>query len=298
MSIEYDLAKAYVVLDKNIDVTSTMKRNDADYSLSWSADQRTTLSSHDKATPDHLKMTDKITNLSPIFLSLLGELNDEMTLALSMSCSASQIENIHLAGSKSQCSSLDDSDCACCMLNDEFLARGSPSAFTNCNSFLDDAGATISTLSMLAFYDGGVAIKSVGETKYDGSGSLFTETMFKQDKVYSATLQSHSVNDIMFGYPSALIGKVVPVAFLSKTKDSLGGNSPSLSRTEIAKKILNGEMDDHIPFKIGNVADYTEKVGAVSTVRIILNRQAIENIILFRLFTLHNLLYLGVFIHL
>lgn len=263
MSIEYDVARAYVVLDKNTDVTSTMKRNMADFSLSWSADQRTSLPAHDKVTPDHLKMNDKITNLSPIYLSVLGELNDEMSLVLSLSCSASAIENILLAGTKGQCSSLDDSDCACCMLDDEFLARGSPKEFTSCSDLLDDSGPTMSTLSMLAFYDGGVAVKNAGEQKFDGSGSTFKETMHKQTSIYSAVVQTHTVNDIMFGHPSAFIGKVVPVAHMSKAKEVLAASSPSISHTDVAKKILTGEMDDHIPLKLGNIAEYTKKVESV-----------------------------------
>ena len=84
-AIEFDLADTYIPLDKNTDVLSTMDRAD-DLSLSWSDSKRKTLTSYEKEMPTHLGMSDYITNLSPVYLSTLGEANDEFMMILSMTC--------------------------------------------------------------------------------------------------------------------------------------------------------------------------------------------------------------------
>lgn len=266
-AIEYDVAHAFVALDKNTDVTTTMSRAD-DLTLSWADSKRKSVSSYDKALPAHISMSDKITNLSPIYLSAIGQANDELSLILSMSCSPAQVANIHLAGSKPQCNAnqLNDmsaTECACCMLEDEYNALGKPADFVSCNNHLDDEGAVLSTLSLLAHYDGGIAIKNKGEAKYDGSGN-FNETIHKQDKIYTPLIQSHTVNDLLFGYPSAYVGKVVPNLYVSlgeKVMKDAGITSPT--KTQIATEMLTGSMDDELPFQLGNMAAYTKDVGAV-----------------------------------
>ena len=120
-------------------------------------------------------------------------------------------------------------------------------------------------LSLLAYYDGGIAIKEKGDDKYDGSGK-FDKTTHKQDKIYTPLVQSHSINDILFGYPSAYIGKVIPKVYFAKgekiMKDA-GVENPT--GKQIGTEMLTGEMDSKLPFKVGNIAAYTKDVGAVST---------------------------------
>ena len=268
-AIEYDVADAYIPLDKNVDVTSTMTRSD-DLSLSWSDSDRKSLASYEKVVPSHLSMSDNITNISPAYLSLLGEANDEFMMILSMSCTPDQIKNIHDANSRSQCTSsqlnkMSESECTCCMLHDEYEAKGGvASGFTSCSSYLKDDGNVMSTLSFLAHIDGGIAIKEKGDPKYFGSGN-FTETKHKQDKIFTPIIQKHTVNDLLFGYPSAFIGKAVPNMYFAEgekiMKDS-GITNPS--KKQIGTEMLTGNMDDKLPFKIGNLASYTKDVGAVS----------------------------------
>lgn len=266
-AIEYDEADAYIVLDKNTDVTSTMARAD-DLTLSWASSQRKTVTSYDKSMSSHLSMSDEITNLSPVYLSALGEANDELSLILSMSCTPAQVANIPLAGSKGQCDAnqLNDmsvTDCACCMLHDEYEALGSPADFVSCNAHLDDEGPVLSTLSLLAYYDGGVAIKDAGEPKYDGSGN-FAQTVYKQDKIYTPLIQSHTVNDLLFGYPSAYIGKAIPNLYFAKGKKIMqDAGIANPTNAQIATEMLTGSMDDELPFQLGNMAAYTKDVGAV-----------------------------------
>ncbi len=269
-AIEYDVAHAFVPLDKNTDITSTMSRA-LDLSLSWDDSKKKTITSYDKAIPAHVSMSDKITNLAPAYLSALGEANDELSLVLAISCTPDQITNIHDAFTKQQCTStqmndMAESSCACCMLDDEYVARGKPNGFTSCNNHLNEAGVAISTLSYLAYLDGGVAIKESGEQRYDGSGT-FSQTYFQQDKIYTPLLQSHTVNDLLFGYPSAYIGNVLPNVFFAEAekimKDS-GVANPT--RKQTADEILKGNMDDKLPFKFGDMAAYTKDVGAVSSI--------------------------------
>jgi hypothetical protein len=96
-----------------------------------------------KELPSHLAMTDSIANFCPIYLSLLGDANDEFSLILSMSCIATQIANIPFAGDKAQCtdSQMNDWDqpnSACCMSADEYIADESPSTFNICNDLLSE----------------------------------------------------------------------------------------------------------------------------------------------------------------
>lgn len=267
-AIEYDVAHAFVALDKNTDITSTMSRAD-DLSLSWDDAKKTSLASYDKSMSAHLSMLDKVTNLSPAYLSALGAANDEFSLVLAMSCTPDQVLNINDAFSKKQCTVDELNDmtkpgCACCMLNDEYVSRGEPSDFTSCNDYLDDEGDVISNLSYLAYLDGGVAIKEKGDDKFDKSGQ-FSETTHKQDKIYTPLLQSHTVNDLLFGHPSAYIGKALPNAYFAqgeKIMKDAGVTSPTTTQT--AQEMLQGNMDDDLSFKFGDMAAYTKHVGNVS----------------------------------
>ena len=266
-AVEYDVARAYVILDSNRDLTSNMELDESSLSLSFSGDATSSVTSLEASIPSHLSTSDEITNLSPAFLSIMGAFNDEFNLLLSMSCTKEQIENIPSAGrwegGKEQCSSsqmndYDETECTCCMLDATFTI-GDRESFLNCNDFLDDSSVGMSTLSLLASYDGGVAVKDAGEPKYDGSGDNFIQTKYKQTSMYSPLIQTHNVNDIFFGYPSALVGKMVPTALLS-TAEQLSGTRGVMA----AVALLTGQLDTQLPsFTLGNVAAYTKKVGAV-----------------------------------
>lgn len=270
-AIEYEVANAYIGLEKNTDLTSSLSRSSSDLSVS-STSTKKKVGTYEKLMPDHLSMSDTVSNLSPSYLSTLGQANDEFSLVLSLVCTSAQIANIPLAESKAQCTALelndmDKSECSCCMLNDAYKANGSPASYTNCNTLVDDEGPIMSTLSLLAYYDGGVPVKSKGEKKYDGSSNLFNETLFKQNKIYSPLIQKHTVNDLLFGYPSAFIGKVVPNLFMSLTHDKMQqAGIADITRVKVATEILSGSMDEDIGFKLGNIAAYTKDVGAVSSI--------------------------------
>ncbi len=265
-SLEYSTANAYLVLDKDVRATSNLQRN-ADFTLSV-AESKATLSAK-RLLANHLSMTDIITNFSPDYLSFLGAMNDEVNMILSLKCTGEQIANIGVNG-KIQCSTeelgnVSATNCACCMMDDALALatlqnNGVPPAFTNCNSYFSDDGPIMSTLSLLASYDGGAVVKSSGEMKYDGSGSSFSSTSFGQTNIYTALIQSHTINDLMFGYPSAYLGWVAFHAQMARAKKSL--TSP-LSSTELSKRMLTGQMDANLSFKLGNIADYTSKVGSV-----------------------------------
>lgn len=266
-ALEYSVANAYLVLDQDVTATSNLVRND-DLSLSFSG-SKVALPATKRSLGSHLSMKDSIVNFSPDYLSLLGAMNDEVNMVLSFQCTSDQIANIGVAG-KDQCTDgqfgdLSASNCACCMMDDAYTLAasrntGSPPEFINCNSFFDDEGFILSKLSLLASYDGGVAVKSAGEKKYDGSGADFTSTLFGQTEIHTALIQEHTINDLMFGYPSAYLGQVAFYAQMEHAKKSL---SSPLSSIELSKLMLTGQMDNDLPFKLGNIAEYTSKVGSV-----------------------------------
>jgi hypothetical protein len=267
-SLKYSTANAYLVLDRDVTATSTLKRN-ADLTVTTSSDSKITLPVVKKALADHLSMNDHVTNFSPEYISFLGAMNDEVNLMLSLYCTSAQIGNTGVAG-KAQCTGEEFGDisanCACCMLDDEYQletsrsSTGSSPNYVNCNSLFDDEGPVISTLSLLASYDGGVAIKAAGETKYDGSGSNFASTMFGQTEIHTALIQSHTVNDLMFGYPSAYLGRIAYQAQLSQAQEAAPLSS---TKAEVSKLMLTGAMDSDLSFKLGDVAGYTSDVGKV-----------------------------------
>lgn len=243
-----------------------MQRN-ADFSLTV-AESKATLSAK-QALASHLSMTDVVVNYSPEYLSFLGAMNDEVNMILSLTCTANQIANIGITD-KSQCTANELGDvaatnCACCMMDDAFALATSrnantPPAFTNCNTYFNDEDYALSKLSLLASYDGGVIAKAAGEKKYDGSGTDFTATAYGQTNIHTALIQSHTINDLMFGYPSAYLGWV---GFRAQMAQAAKALDTSLSTTELAKRMLTGRFDANLSFKLGNVADYTSKVGSV-----------------------------------
>jgi hypothetical protein len=265
-SLGYRTANAYLVLDRDVTATSNLKR-EADLSLT-TADSKITLPAIKRALGQELSMNDKVTNFSPDYLSFLGAMNDEITMILSLRCTQKQISNI--GSDKAQCSGSElgdiSSDCACCMLNDEYELKksnnnGQPlQGVTNCNSFFDDEGHILSLLSHLASLDGGVSIKSAGEQKYDGSGNNFTATIYGESKIHTALMQSHTINDLMFGYPSAFLGRT---AFQTQRSDAQEASPQSSTAVEVATSMLTGAMDAQLSFKLGNMASYTSDVGKV-----------------------------------
>ncbi|KAL7554076.1 hypothetical protein ACHAWF_017458 [Thalassiosira exigua] len=272
-TLEYSTGNAYLVLDQDVTATASLKRND-DLSLSFSG-TKATLPVTKRALASHLSMTDSVVNLSPDYLSLLGAMNDEVNLFLSLQCTSEQIANIGVSG-KDQCDSnemgdISATDCACCMMDHDYAREssnndnnpptgGDGGAYQNCNSFFDDEGDIVSRLSLLASHDGGVAVKAAGEKKYDGSGDDFTETSLGQTEIHTALIQSHTINDLMFGHPSAFLGRV---AFRSQMELAQKSLTSSISSTELAKRMLTGQMDADLSFKLGNIAEYTSNVGSV-----------------------------------
>lgn len=265
-SLDYSTANAYLVLDQDVTATSNMQRSN-DLGLSFSG-SKVTLPTTKRALSSHLSMADSVVNYSPDYLSFLGAMNDEVNLILSLFCTSDQIANIGVSG-KAQCSGSElgdiSADCACCMKDDDYTLATSrntnvPPPYTNCNTYFDDEGHALSLLSRLASHDGGVAVKAAGELKYDGSGDAFTATTYGQTEIHTALIQSHTVNDLMFGYPSAYLGMVAYHAQKEQAEKSL--TSP-LSKTDLAKQMLTGQMDADLTFKLGDIADYTSKVGSV-----------------------------------
>lgn len=269
-AIEYKVAEAYVALDKEVALQSNMRRED-DLSLTWSNDQIVDLPSEAQRTPSYLSFSDEITNLSQEYLKLLGQVNDEMSMILRMVCSPKQVENILTAGStdgKAQCTAnqLKDpnEDCSCCMLDDTYAMMtkqngGSEPAFTNCDVHFDESDALMSTLNYLAYLDGGVVVKESGDMVLGGN-ETFTKDFYGLEKYYSPVMQRHSVNELLFGFPSATLGLFLPHSVLP---DAYKANSNSLTMAQVAAKLLTGELDDTLPVKIGNSAKYTKDVGEV-----------------------------------
>lgn len=268
-AIEFNEGHLYIPLDQNTNVKATkMVRSESDLSLSWEDGTIEDVASYNKETPAHLSMTDEITNLSPIYQSLLGEVNDELSLALSFVCTPAQIENILSADTKAQClenemNDMSKVDCSCCMTKAMYVSKGSPVGVTVCDEILKDSDVIMSDLSRLAYYDGGVVVKEAGEEEYTG-GASFVKTLYEQDKIYSPVIQTHSVNDWLFGHPSAYMGKVLPSIYMSKAKELLSGQTSD--NEDVAKEILTGQLDSELPFPLGDLATYTEQVGAVSMI--------------------------------
>jgi hypothetical protein len=272
-TIEFKVANAYVVLDADAELSSSLIKN-ANSSLSTSATTNIPLGTQRRMMPSSLSMSDKVTSLSPAYLTLLKGATSELTLILSLMCSSTQIANIPNArpGGAPQCGPLqrldpNEKNCACCMLSDTYdlIVLSDPNLlYTKCNDLLQETSPVMSTLSLLASYDGGVPIKSSGDPKFDGSGAKFETTYYGQDKFYTPLIQTHSVNDLMFGYPSALVGSLL--AWWTVTPAYLGmvASDSTVTKAAVAKMVLGGHLDNALPVKVGNMAKYTSDVGSVS----------------------------------
>merc|ERR1712176_285558 len=154
-------------------------------------------------------------------------------MILRLVCSPKQVDNIfnaHPNGGNPQCTTSQLKDpkevnCACCMLDDTYVMLktqhgGAEPAYTNCNTYFDDSGVPMSVLNLLAYLDNGVAIKESGDEKFDGSGSSFTADYFGLEKFYTPIIQTHSVNELLFGYPSVGIGLFLPTSLLPSALDA------------------------------------------------------------------------------
>ena len=249
-SLRYSTANAYLVLDREVTATSNLKRN-GDLTVTTSSDRKVTMPAIERALAEHLSMNDLVTNFSPDYISFLGAMNDEVTMMLSLMCTSAQIDNIGDAA-KLQCGGDEFGDisanCACCMLDDQYELEtsrsndGSSPSYMKCSSVFEEGGQLISTLSQLASYDGGVT------------------TTYGQTEIHTALIQSHTVNDLMFGYPSAYLGRV---AFQAQLSDAQEAAPLSSTKAEVSKLMLTGEMDDNLSFKLGDIASYTSDVGKV-----------------------------------
>jgi hypothetical protein len=272
-TIEFKVANAYVVLDADMELSSSLIKW-PNSTLSTSDTTKINLGTQRQMIPSSLSMNDKITSLSPAYLNLLKGATSEFTLILSLMCSSSQIANIPNAGpgGASQCSKLQwldpqENACACCMLSDTYdlVALSDPNLqYTKCNDLLEETDPVMSTLSLLASYDGGVPIKSSGDPKFDGSGEQFKRTLYGQDKFYTPLIQTHSVNDLMFGYPSALIGCLLAWWTITPAYLEMVASDSKVTKVAVAKMVLGGQLDSVLPIKVGNIARYTINVGSVS----------------------------------
>jgi hypothetical protein len=267
-SIEYNEANLYIPLDINVDVKKTNMTRGSDLKLNWFDGERQNVASYEKKMPNHLSMNNKITNISPIYQSIIGEANDEFSLILSMICTPTQIDNIFAADTKPQCTGaelndMEKADCSCCMLREMFDQMGESTNATVCETLLDESSQVISDLSLLAYYDGGIQVKQAGDEKYSTGSENFVETLYNQTLIYSPVIQSHTINDLLFGYPSAYVGKIVPTMYFAHAVKVMKDNGIN-SRTQAAKELLTGNMDDFLPFKLGDISLYTKKVGSVS----------------------------------
>ena len=269
-AIKYKVANAYVPLSGNMELTSSLIL-DVGSNVLHDDSKYKTLSKSARRTGSSLSMSDEITNLATPYLALFRNSSSEIELILSLVCTLDQISNIedaHPSG-KSQCSASQRNDishanCACCMLDDTYVylsSLGPAPSYTKCSVFLNDEGDAISMMSLLAYYDHGVAIKQSGAPKFDSSGNNFSATKYGQTSIYSALLQSHTVNDLMFGYPSATEAYFK----ISRLMEWYWKDHSSISRSSIAKRLLQGELDLELPEsdKLGNVAVYTGEVKAV-----------------------------------
>lgn len=275
-AIEYKVANAYVALDKDIDLVSSLERNTADLSLSTVRNKQRSIPAVTRRMPSYLSMSDEVTNISPAYLKVLGSAKSEFGLILSFVCTPAQINNIATAspsGGNPQCTAsqlgdLSAASCACCMSDDtvQLVAHqngGTSPNYTNCNDYFNDSNFVMGTVSLLAMYDGGVAIKTVGEEKFDGSGNTFTGTAFGQLTFHSPLLQSHSINDLMFGFPSALVARFLSSSIIPATHASMLASGITISMTQVASQVLTGALDNNLPVKVGNLANYTMSVGKV-----------------------------------
>ena len=83
----------------------------------------------------------------------------------------------------------------------------------SCNAFLSEDSSFVSLVSMLNDIDGGIAVKSSGDAARTDTG-LFQATAFGNPNLHTGLIQTHSANDNLYGYPSALLGLLLPSVIL------------------------------------------------------------------------------------
>ncbi|GMH67741.1 hypothetical protein TrRE_jg4826 [Triparma retinervis] len=86
----------------------------------------------------------------------------------------------------------------------------------SCSAFLSEDSKFVGLVSMLNDIDGGVAVKKAGDAARTASGQ-FAGTAFLNPYLHSGLIQTHSANDQLYGYPSALLGLLVPTAIKGLT---------------------------------------------------------------------------------
>ena len=150
-TIVYKVANAYVALDADADLSSSLVKN-KNATLSLSETAKKSLGVQGKMMPSFLSMSDSITSGA-------------------QQCGPTQMLDP------------EEGACACCLLSVTYdlVALADPNLmYTKCNDLLQEINPVMSTLSLLASHDGGVVIKSAGNPAFDGSGASFAQTLYGQ----------------------------------------------------------------------------------------------------------------------
>ena len=79
----------------------------------------------------------------------------------------------------------------------------------NCAEMISESAGITSLVSFLSRIDGGTPIKTSGDTAFDGS--TFSKTAFGETTFHTPLITEHSANDHLYGYPSALLGALLPM---------------------------------------------------------------------------------------
>ena len=75
---------------------------------------------------------------------------------------------------------------------------------------ISESSGLMSLVSLLAQIDGGVPMKTAGvDNKI--TGDAFLGTAFGSQRTYTPLITTHSANDHLYGYPSALLGTLIPM---------------------------------------------------------------------------------------
>ena len=82
----------------------------------------------------------------------------------------------------------------------------------NCADMITESAGITSLVSFLSRIDGGTVVKSFGDTAFDGS--TFQATAFGETSFHTPLITEHTANDHLYGYPSALLGAMIPMLVL------------------------------------------------------------------------------------
>ena len=77
---------------------------------------------------------------------------------------------------------------------------------TDCASFTGEDSKVMGLVNLLSQIDGGTVVKKMGDKAHNVAGGMFTVTAFNEPRFYAPLIQTHSANDIFYGYPSAIVG--------------------------------------------------------------------------------------------